>query len=387
MVNILPIGFAIFTMLFGAGSVIFPLYLGREVGSMIVPALCGFILTGVFVPLLGLVSSAMFNGNYKKFFSMAGAVPGALFALVCMLLIGPFGAIPRCMTLAYASLQWHMPSVSLFIFSLLMSGLVFCAAIKRQQVVELFGKFVGPLKLVLLLTIVVLGLFSSSVPPTSSLVCIESFHRGFCEGYMTLDLLATIFFAGLVVAGIRQMSKKNGEAYSQREVVAISLRAGLIGGFLLGIVYAGFCLLAAKMSASIQGLGQDKLLSALATLILGPKANMLANMTMALACITTAIALTAVFADYISQELCTSRLSYMHALLITVALTFGMTNLGFSGVSHVIEPLAVVCYPALIVLSLANIAHVVWKFKHVQAVTLTALVTTSAVWIVRNFWL
>lgn len=383
--HILSIGLAVFTMLFGAGNVVFPLDLGRETGSMVWFALAGLILTGVIVPLLGLVSSALFGGDYKKFFRMTGAVPGALFALVCMLLIGPFGAIPRCMTVAYAAVHWHVPKISLFVFSLLIACLTFVATIKRRYVVDVFGKIIGPIKIVLLLSIVTLGMFSVAVPHAVSMTPFQSFGKGFSEGYLTLDLLGTIFFSGLVVAGIRRHRKKDGSEYTSHDIARIGLRAGIIGGTLLGVVYAGFCVLAAKMSGDIQGLGKDQLLSALATFVLGERANILANITMALACITTAIALTAVVADYVTNELFSGRIKYLHALLVTVSLNFAMTNLGFAGISQVIEPLAVICYPALIVLSLANMAHVFWKFQYVKAVTLSTLAVNVLVHIFTGF--
>jgi len=375
----LSIGLAIFTMLFGAGNVVFPLDLGRETGSMVWFALAGLVLTGVIVPLLGLVSSALFNGDYKKFFRMTGVIPGAILALVCILLIGPFGAIPRCMTVAYAAVHWHLPGLSLFVFSLLIAVLTFMATLRRRYVVDVFGRVIGPIKIVLLLTIVALGLFSPAVPHHSAMTSCESFYKGFSEGYLTLDLLGTIFFSSLIVAGIRRHRKQDGSEYTSQDIATIGLKAGLIGGALLGLVYAGFCIIAAKMSGDILGLSQDQLLSGIATLVLGNRANILANITMALACITTAIALTAVVADYVTNELFSGKIKYLHALLITVSLNFAMTNLGFSGISQVILPLAIICYPALIALSLANMAHVFWGFKHVKVVTLSTLAATIIV--------
>ena len=120
-------GLAIFAMFFGAGNIVFPLMLGREVGSQMLFGVAGFILTGVLVPLIGLISSALFDGNYKKFLNMTGRIPGMLIALVCMLLLGPFGATPRCITLAHAALKWHVPQLSLFVFSIVVAVFVFFA--------------------------------------------------------------------------------------------------------------------------------------------------------------------------------------------------------------------------------------------------------------------
>ncbi len=373
--RIFSIGLAIFAMLFGAGNVVFPLGLGRDVGSQVFFAVLGLVITGVFVPILGLISAALFDGDYKKFLNMMGSIPGSLVAMVCMLLIGPFGATPRCVTLAYAAIKWHIPELSLFYFSLGIAIIIFLATIKKRYVVELLGKFLGPIKLLLLLAIVILGLFAVTTPPPSAFTSFESFTKGLHEGYWTLDLLATIFFSGLIIASIKAQNEKDGSLTS-KQIVTLGLKAGIVGGLLLGVVYTGFCLLAAKYSLQVADISKDQLLSALATLVLGERASILANTTMAIACLTTAIALTAVFADYLTHEIFLGRFKYIHALLITVTLTFGMTNLGFTGIAQVIEPFAVICYPALIALSLANVAYALWGFKYIKSVVFTTFGVT-----------
>jgi LIVCS family branched-chain amino acid:cation transporter len=381
LAHVFSVGLAIFAMLFGAGNVVFPLGLGRDTGTQVLFAILGLVLSGVAVPLLGLVSSSLFDGDYKKFLGMAGRIPGAFLALVCMLLIGPFGATPRCITLAYAAVHWHIPSLSLIFFSLVVAGIVFVATIKRRFVVDLMGRILGPIKLTLLLSIIVLGLFATSQPQASLLSGIDAFYKGLKEGYWTLDLLATIFFSGLIISSIKARSTKE-KPLSSQQVAMFGLKAGVIGGLLLGAVYTGFCLLAAKFGAQVAGVPKDQLLSALAMVVMGPKACLLANATMAMACLTTAIALTAVFADYLRHELFFGRIKYHYALLLTVTATFAMTNLGFAGIATVIEPVAVVCYPALIVLSLANAAHALWGFNYVKPVVLLTFVGT----LVSNFW-
>ncbi len=371
--RVIAVGLAIFTMLFGAGNVVFPLSLGRDMGSQVIFALAGLILTGVLVPVLGLISASLFDGNYKKFLGMAGGIPGALLALVCMLLIGPFGATPRCITLAHAAVAWHIPGVSLFVFSLIVAVLVFLATIKRSAIVDLFGRYLGPIKITLLLSIVIVGLFSSAKAPLSDIPALAGFLKGFNEGYLTLDLIATIFFSGLIISSIKA---RNGGTMTSHQVMMFALKAGLIGGTLLGLVYSGFCILAAKYGVFVAGVEKEQLLSALASLVLGERATMLANATMAVACLTTAIALTAVFADYLAHQLFFGRIKYAYALLLTVTANFIMTNLGFAGLARVIEPMAVLCYPALIVLSLANIAHVLADFKYVKHLVLATFAMT-----------
>jgi LIVCS family branched-chain amino acid:cation transporter len=376
--KLFSVGLAIFAMLFGAGNVVFPLCLGRDMGNMVTFALGGFVITAVLVPLIGLVSAMLFEGDYKKFLGMTGRIPGALVAFICMVLIGPFGATPRCVTLSYAAIRWHLPQVSLFVFSLIAAVIIFACTLRKNSVVDLLGKFLGPIKLTLLLSIIAIGIFSPASPAVVDFSSWSSFLQGLKEGYWTMDLLGTIFFSGLIIAGIKRQLGKENPNVSAHEVAMIGLKAGIIGASLLGIVYTGFCVVAAMYGAQVFDVAKDQLLSALAVIILGPKAGILANATVAVACLTTAIALTAVFAEYVSKELFGGKLAYAHALLITVMMTFAMANLGFSGIARVIEPMVVLCYPALIALSLANAAHKIFGFRFVKAVTFVTFAVTLA---------
>jgi LIVCS family branched-chain amino acid:cation transporter len=125
-------------------------------------------------------------------------------------------------------------------------------------------------------------------------------------------------------------------------------------------------LLAAKYGGQIFTISKDQVLSVLVTTAFGSLAGVIANVTMAVACLSTSIALTVVFADYLSHEMFLGRIRYLYALLITISVTFAMTNLGFDGIAQVIEPIVVRLYPSLIMLSLVNIAYVLWEFKHVK---------------------
>ncbi|WP_308616187.1 branched-chain amino acid transport system II carrier protein, partial [uncultured Enorma sp.] len=46
-------------MFFGAGNLILPPLLGVQAGSAALPALAGFVLTGVGLPVLGIVAVAL----------------------------------------------------------------------------------------------------------------------------------------------------------------------------------------------------------------------------------------------------------------------------------------------------------------------------------------
>lgn len=53
------IGLMLFALFFGAGNMIFPPQLGQAAGENIWPAIIGFLLTGVGLPLLGVIAVAL----------------------------------------------------------------------------------------------------------------------------------------------------------------------------------------------------------------------------------------------------------------------------------------------------------------------------------------
>jgi len=359
-------------MFFGAGNVVFPLSLGRDMGNMVFYAILGFFATAIFVPLLGLISVMLYEGDYKKFLSTMGTIPASLIALVCMILLGPFGCIARCIVLSHAAIQWHIPNISLFTYSLIASIFVFLVTQNKNRIVGILGKYLGPIKLTLLLSVIAVGLIAPFMMEPTTYTVGQSFMRGFNDGYFTMDLIASLFFSMLIYGALKKTLAEEGKT-SSRDLIIYGIKSSLIGGGLLGVVYLGFCTVAAMYGPHIHGIGRDQILSALTTKILGQGAGILANATVAITCLTTAIALTTVFADYLAHELTKSRIRYTHALLITTVITFAMSNLGFEGIMNFVEPIIIVLYPALIVLCLANIAHKAFGFKYIKLVVFTAL--------------
>src|SRR5262245_25771526 len=107
--TVLATGLAMFSMFFGAGNIVFPLALGQFTKDQTLYAVLGLTLSAVLVPFTGLISMILFNGDYRAFFQRMGKWPGFLVSVVIMGLIGPFGAIPRCVTLSYSTVAMFLP--------------------------------------------------------------------------------------------------------------------------------------------------------------------------------------------------------------------------------------------------------------------------------------
>ncbi|MCB1119028.1 MAG: branched-chain amino acid transport system II carrier protein, partial [Chlamydiia bacterium] len=189
-------GFALFSMFFGAGDLVWPLILGGNVGDKNFFAMIGLLVTGVSLPLLGLLSIMLFEGDYRKFFSRIGYYPCLIVLFIVQAILGPVGSIPRLLTLSYATLKpYFHADFSLFAFSLLASAFVFAFCIKKQRIVQILGLVLTPLLLMCMALILILGLCH---PPEAQMVDLSqsgAFLSGISVGYNTLDLIASFIFA------------------------------------------------------------------------------------------------------------------------------------------------------------------------------------------------
>lgn len=372
--RIISTGLAMFAMLFGAGNVVYPLALGRDIGHQVWFGLLGFVVTAVIVPLIGLVATMLANGDYKQFLGRLGLVPGNIVILVCIALLGPFAITPRCVALSHAALKVYIPGLSLLVFSIIAALIIFACTVRRSAVVDILGKYLGPLKLLLLLSIIVVGLLNPAPFVQVGLTASQAFGAGLNTGIGTADMLGTIFFSGLILMGLRK-GLEEGEQLTPIELAKLGLKAGLIGGGLLGLVYTGFCVVAAYWGSQLVGVADGDVFSVLARLVLGEVGGLLANMTVALSCLTTAIALSVVFAGYLHREVFREKTSYLNALLLTIGITTVMSNLGFGGIMKMLLPIIGLIYPALVVLA---IMHMIDKIWHVNMIRIPVAITFIA---------
>ena len=58
----LVMAFTFFSMFFGAGNLIFPPFVGAQAGAATVPAIIGFIVSAVGLPILGVLAVTFAGG-------------------------------------------------------------------------------------------------------------------------------------------------------------------------------------------------------------------------------------------------------------------------------------------------------------------------------------
>lgn len=354
-------GMAIFAMFFGAGNIIFPLALGQQSIGQAHYAILGLLITAVLVPFSGLLAMFLHQGKIQPFFGCLGSRAGLALAFFIIALLGPFGSTPRCIALSFSTLNLAYPGIDSFWFNTIACACLFLTTYKKQHLLKILGYLLTPFLLALLVLIIIIGFWN--LPPQAALVPLEPFDhfwKGLKEGYNTMDLLAAFFFAPVIIQ-ISQL--KTAGIVDAKERLYFVLKASAIGAGLLGIIYIGFCLLAAKYGAILQDVPPAELLAVLSLKILGPYAGIIVCLTVVLACLTTAVALITAFAGFVHHELIGGKVSYVWILAFSVILTDIIACLEFQGIAKFLTPLLEISYPFLMLLTAYHLIERLYRLK------------------------
>ena len=347
--DVLLTGFALFAMLFGAGNLIFPPMLGYETNSSWVPTMLAFTITGVGFPFLGILSVSIVGNGIKDFANRVSPTFSKIFAIISILAIGPMLAIPRTGATAYEITFLHNGmnnTIYKYIYLICYFGIVILFSLKANKVIERVGKILTPILLLLLFLIIVKGIFFSglSIKPD---IYPHAFKRGFLEGYQTMDTIASIAYAGIILKAI-----KNGRNLTQKQEFDFLIKAGLVAILSLALIYGGFALVGAKMHSVLVTKDKIELLVKTTSYLLGGYGNLILAICVAGACLTTAIGLVATVGEFFSSI---TSFKYEKIVVFTVIISFLLSILGVENIIRISVPILVFIYPVMISLIILNL--------------------------------
>ena len=347
--DILLTGFALFAMLFGAGNLIFPPMLGYETNSSWIPTMLAFTITGVGFPFLGILSVSIVGNGIKDFANRVSPMFSTIFAIISILAIGPMLAIPRTGATAYEITFLHNGmnnTIYKYIYLICYFGIVILFSLRASKVIERVGKILTPILLLLLFLIIAKGIFFSglSIKPD---IYPYAFKKGFLEGYQTMDTIASIAYAGIILKAI-----KNGRNLTQKQEFSFLIKAGLVAILSLALIYGGFALVGAKMHSVLVTNDKIELLVKTTSYLLGNYGNLVLAICVAGACLTTAIGLVATVGEFFSSI---TSFKYEKIVIFTVIISFLLSILGVESIIRISVPILVFIYPVMISLIILNL--------------------------------
>lgn len=344
----------LFGFFFGAGNLIFPPQLGYRAGSMFVPAIFGFVLSGVGIAVVTLLVGSLNPGGYLEEVSAKVSPKYAIVYLaVLFLTIGPLFAIPRTATTSFSiGIQ---PVVShqkpaLFLFSALYFLSAYLLSINPSKLMSRVGKLLTPIFVLLIISLFAAGIMrfrGIHAAGTISQNTGAALSYGFLEGYNTLDALASVSFCIVASSSIRALGFKD-----KKEYLSIVTVVGLLVTCFFSFLYVGLGLLGNHMEISEAvlkdpgvNLGAYILTEASLRLFGGFGQFFLGAMTI-LTCFTTGLGLVVTTSEFFHNNF--PKLSYKAYATIFSLTGFGLSNFGLNSIIRLSIPLLMILYPITI---------------------------------------
>ena len=348
--NVAGMGFMVFAMFLGAGNLIFPPMVGQLAGTDMWYAAAGFLITGVGLPLLGIVAISRVGGGFNE---ISGEMPKALIVLLgtCIyLIIGPLYAVPRTALVSFeVGLLPFMPDageLSQLVFSVVFFGISWYLCINPGTLLESVGKLITPALIVLL---IILGLSPIIEPlgtPGSATGAYTDtpFIKGFLEGYMTMDALAALMFGIVIITNLKSHGIKDKASLCHYSIVT-----GFIAAIGLGLVYVSlFYLGATSRVVAPDPENGGQILTLYVQELFGTAGTILLAAVVTLACLTTAIGCITAAGEYFDEML--EKISYRAIVTVISVVCVCFANMDLNEIIALFQPVLLLLYPISIAL-------------------------------------
>ncbi|PMO73036.1 branched-chain amino acid transport system II carrier protein [Vibrio splendidus] len=349
LTDIMALGFMLFAFFLGAGNIIFPPLAGQLAGDHFLPAMSGFLLTAVGLPLITIVAVAVAGGSWGHLTKDLPKRAATIMAVLIFIIIGPAFAAPRTGLVAYEmavkpffidASQAHLTlfSIAFFVVAMFFSW-------SQGKLIDVIGKVLTP---ALFVGLVVLAV-AVFVNPQGDILAAHGEYitqpltKGFLEGYNTMDTFASLMFGMLIVDAIGSKGITDRAATTK-----YLISAGCIAAAGLAFVYISLFFLGATSATVAAGADNGgAILSLYVQSLFGPSGQLVLSVIVLLACLTTAIGLVSACSDYFSSL---TPLSYKTWVIINGVACATVANVGLSQLISLSVPVLFALYPVAIAL-------------------------------------
>ena len=371
----------LFGMFFGAGNLIFPVHLGQMAGSNVIPAIIGFIITAVGIPIFGVAAIGVTHSDGLQTLSgKVGKGYGIFFTCLLYLTIGPLFAIPRCATVSFTTgvspmLPEAAQPLALLLFSAVFFAFVLFFSLRPGKITVWIGKIINPIFLIFFAVLMIAALLApgaaaSAVEPVAAYQS-DAFFPSLIEGYGTMDAIAGLAFGIVVIDVIRRMGVDNDDA-----VAVDVLGSGVLTGLLMAVIYVVTILMGTQSRGLFEISDNGGIaLTQIAGHYFGGVGQIILAVTITFACLKTSIGLVTSCSETF-VKMTHGKISYKLWAILFTLFSFAVSNVGLSAIIEYSIPVLMLIYPpatALIILAFAG-----KLFRHDRAVYLSTMIFTWA---------
>lgn len=370
------IGSMLFGLFFGAGNLIFPVHMGQEAGTNILPATLGFLVTGIGLPFLGVVAIGVSKSD--GLFDLASRVHpiyGIFMTVALYMTIGPFFALPRTGTVSYEiGIAPYLPSqyqtIGLLLFTVIFFAIALAFSMKPTKILIWVGKILNPLFLVFLAILIVtaflkpMGVISEAAVHGNYVT--EPFITGFTQGYNTMDALASLAFGIIVVQTIKGLGVRNPS-----NIAIDTIKSGIVSVILMAVIYGSLAYIGATSVGQFEVSENGGIaLAQIAQHYFGSFGSVLLAIIVTVACLKTAIGLITACSETFC-EMFPNSFSYRTYVILFTLLACGIANVGLTKIISLSIPVLMFLYPLAITLIFLALLSPLFKNRQVVYVTTT----------------
>lgn len=338
--------FAIFSLFFGAGNLIFPPFLGHEAGAEWSLATIGFAVSAVIIPILGIAAHSKLQGTLMDFGKKVHPVFSLIFGILVYSISISIPA-PRTASVSYEMAFEPYLDWGSLLFSSIYFSIVMFFALNRSRLLDILGRYITPALLLMLVAIIGVASFGDEIPTADS-VYDNTFGEGLLQGYQTFDAIAAIVVGAVIIISLNLKHPKNYERKQK-----LILFGGILAGLGLLAVYAGLIFIGHLYEGDFNS--HTDLLSFISYDTLGRGGRLMLSFLMTLACLTTATGIVTGTSDFV-KELCKgSQNAYVITVILGCLLGVLIGQFEVSFIIDVAVPVLYFIYPITIALILLNL--------------------------------
>lgn len=353
--KVLITSFAMFSMIFGGGNFILPPLLGLKAADSWLLVAFAFGISGVFIPLLGILAQAKIQGSVidfgKKVHPIFALIIGIVIYAICLSF-----PVPRTASVTYDLAVKENIDISPFWFSVIYFSSVMYLCFNRGKILDVLGEYLTPILLAIILLIIFKAVFFIEVDiPSTTLE--NPFSVGLLEGYQTFDGLSSVIIGSVIIASLNMDKSLN--IVQKRK---LTVYAGIISCLVLFLIYLGFIYTGAVLKPNFpsEEVSRSEVLAKVSWYTLGSFGKILLMSSVSIACFTTAVGIITGAADFMREVLGGSK--WVYRLVVVISCILGVL-IGQTGVDNIIAvavPVLVLIYPIIMALILLNFAPEKW---------------------------
>lgn len=348
--TILSLGGALFSMHFGAASMIWSMTWGKESGSSVYIAFLGIYITAVFIPLLGYFALAK-GGSFLELSRGVSPKFATIFCNLTILVLGPLFVIPRMSAAAWGAflqITGYNPEtmIPIMIFSILYYSLVFWFVSSKDNLMDKISKILFPVLLIIVAGVVIKGIRNPISVQGMKLYTEPPFIYGLLEGYSTMELPTALLLGGVLINNLKFKGLKDDDLSKHLIII------GIIGTTILAITHFAHMYIGSSTYGVFEDLRYSSLYAAVVVELWGTFGGIIFNIGLVFAALSCAVGLTSATSQFY-EELSNGKIEYRKVSILIAIVSAIVSILGLEVIIKTTAPLLKVIYPPAIVMTMS----------------------------------